>query len=79
LQHGIEELQKKKEGGVSNNTVLAPLYTQLGDGEQAIGCFEKAYENHESWIVSILIDPMLDWLLFDPRFDRLLNRVGFKS
>src|SRR5262249_8316669 len=79
LQHGIKHLQQQIEKeGRSKYTYMAPLYAQLGDREQAFLCLEKAYENRESYLVTILVDPELDPLRSDPRFDDLLHRIGLK-
>jgi serine/threonine-protein kinase len=79
LQHDIKHLQGAEKEGRSYYSNMAPLYAQLGDREQAFRCLEKAYENRESWLVTILIDPGLDPLRSDPRFDNLLHRIGLKS
>jgi tetratricopeptide (TPR) repeat protein len=79
LQHQIEHLQQAEKEGRSLNTELAQAYAQLGDREQAFGCLEKAFENRESWLVTIFINPELDPLRSDPRFDDLLKRIGLKS
>jgi len=79
LQHDIKHLQGAEKEGRSYYSNMAPLYAQLGDREQAFRCLEKAYENRESWLVTILIDPGLDPLRSDARFDDLLHRIGLKS
>jgi DNA-binding winged helix-turn-helix (wHTH) protein/tetratricopeptide (TPR) repeat protein len=78
LQHEIEQLQQAQKEGVHNDSMLASFYARLGDREQAFRCLEKAYKNRESWLVTILINPELDLLRSDPRFDELLKRIGLK-
>lgn len=79
LQREIEKYQQAEKKGESHDSEIARLYAQLGDREQAFVHLERAYKNREAWTVTILIDPELDPLRSDPRFDELVRRVGLKS
>jgi TolB-like protein/DNA-binding winged helix-turn-helix (wHTH) protein len=54
---------------------IAVVYVGLADRDQAIQWFEKAFAQHtiHSWV---LPDPRLDPVRSDPRFKRLLERMG---
>ena len=54
----------------------AVVYIGLGDKQHALDWLEKAYENHELWILLLKSDPMYDPLRSDPRFQDLIRRVG---
>lgn len=56
---------------------LASMYARLGQKEQAFACLEKAYEDRRPFIY-LKIDPNLDNLRSDPRFTRLLRRIGLE-
>jgi adenylate cyclase len=56
---------------------LAGLYARLGDNEQAIAWLEKAYQEHDSGLVYLKMDPRYDPLRSDPRFQDLLRRLHF--
>ena len=55
---------------------IAVVYLGLGEREQALQWLEKAYEVHDAWLGYIGVDPIFDPLRGDPRFGRLLDRVG---
>jgi hypothetical protein len=40
---------------------------------------EKAYEEHSNWLIYLHIDPSMDGLRDDPRFQDLLRRVGLPA
>ena len=55
---------------------LAALYTTLGEDDRAFASLEKAYAAHDVQLQYLRVDPMLDGLRPDPRFQDLLRRVG---
>ena len=56
----------------------AALNAQLGNKEKAVEYLEKSYAGREVWIPFLKVDPRLDALHDDPRFDDLVRRVGLK-
>jgi TolB-like protein/Tfp pilus assembly protein PilF len=54
----------------------AQIYAQLSDKEQAFAWLEKAYEKHDKGIYKLKVEPLLDPLHNDPRFDDLLRRMN---
>lgn len=57
---------------------IAVVYEGLGERNQALQWFEKAYAEH-SMNIWILADPQLDELRSDPRFQNILRRMGVKG
>ena len=55
---------------------IALVYTGLGEKQEAFKWLEEAYSAHDVGLVYLKIDPCLDPLRSDPRFDDLLQRVG---
>ncbi len=51
-------------------------YLGVGDRDAALRWLEKAYAEHDNGMTSLKVDPLLDPLRGDPRFQRLLVRVG---
>ena len=58
---------------------LAMVYTGLGEIDSAFAYLEKAYEERSSWLAYLKVEPRLDVLRSDARFDELLKRVGLGS
>jgi TolB-like protein/Tfp pilus assembly protein PilF len=55
---------------------IAIIYTALGEKDLAIVWLEKAYEDRAVRLLE-LVDPAFDGLRFDPRFQDLVQRIGF--
>jgi tetratricopeptide (TPR) repeat protein len=55
---------------------LAMNHAMLGQIDDAFGWLEKAFEERTRTLVALNIDPMMDPLRDDPRFDDLLRRIG---
>jgi TolB-like protein/tetratricopeptide (TPR) repeat protein len=54
-------------------------YAGLGDREQAFAWLEKAYQERRGRVFLLNVDPLLDPLRSDPRFQDLVRRVGLDS
>ena len=55
---------------------IAVIHVGLGEKPQAFQWLEKAYEERYHWLNLMGVDPRLDPLRADPRFEHLLRRVG---
>ena len=54
----------------------ALVYAGLGENDRAVEWLEKAFQDR-SWLVTCLgVDPLLDGLRSDSRFQELLRRLG---
>jgi len=67
---------------LSKHTYISPystgvIYIALGEKDQALEWLEKAYQERAAGIVILKVDPMLDPLRSDPRFQALLRRMNF--
>ncbi|MFZ0522741.1 MAG: tetratricopeptide repeat protein [Candidatus Acidiferrales bacterium] len=56
---------------------FAEAYVGLGQHDQAINWLERAYEEHDQWMVFANSYPGLDRLRSEPRFQALLRRMHF--
>jgi TolB-like protein/DNA-binding winged helix-turn-helix (wHTH) protein len=65
-----------KQGGTVQPDLLAYLYSILDEKDRAFAWLEKSLEWHTSQSRALKIDPTVDDLRSDPRFDQLLRRVG---
>jgi len=57
---------------------LAAFHAALGEKDKAFAELNKSYENREIFMVILKVEPRLDPLREDPRFDDLVKRVGLK-
>lgn len=71
----LADLQRPGQGYVSPYTVAA-IYAGLGEKDQAFRLLEKAYEEHDIWMVSLKVDPVFSSLRSDRRFKELLDRLN---
>ncbi len=55
---------------------LAGIHIGLGENDRAMDYLEKCYEEHSHWLIYLHIDPSMDSLRDNPRFQNLLRRVG---
>ena len=76
----IETLQALKEQ--SKRRYVSPfdmalIHAGLGEKDQAFQLLEKAYEDRSGWLVYLKVEPRLDSLRSDPRFQAMLRRLKF--
>jgi TolB-like protein/Tfp pilus assembly protein PilF len=58
---------------------LALIYLGLGDLDRAFRCLHTAFEQRSLWLGYLNVEPQLDALRGDPRFDELRQRVGLPA
>jgi serine/threonine-protein kinase len=58
---------------------FAGIYVGLGEHDRAIEYLEKSCAEHSHWLIYLHIDPSMDDLRNDPRFQDLLRRVGLPA
>jgi serine/threonine-protein kinase len=70
---GLEQQWKRSHVGAYN---IATVYAALGEKDQTFTWLEKAYEDRTFFLTVLKVDPEMDPLRSDPRFNDLLRRVG---
>jgi TolB-like protein/Flp pilus assembly protein TadD len=58
---------------------IAEVYAWRGETEKAFEWLQIAYDNHDTGILSLLIDPLMRGLRGDPRFKDMLEKVGLPT
>jgi hypothetical protein len=66
------------EGGIPT-LYLAYPHIGLGDKDRAFELLDKAYEERSGLLVYLKVEPILDSLRDDPRFDDLLRRMDLSD
>src|SRR5580658_371777 len=75
----LDDLQKLAKERYVVPHFFAGIYAGLGDHDRALEYLEKSYAEHCHWLIYLHIDPSLDDLRNDPRFQDLLRRVGLPA
>jgi serine/threonine protein kinase/Tfp pilus assembly protein PilF len=73
---GLTEISK--HGYVSSYSI-AEGYMRVGQKDRAVEWLEKAYEEHDSGLVSIAVEPMFDPVRSDSRFKDIVRRMKLSS
>ncbi|MSO30379.1 MAG: hypothetical protein EXQ48_05455 [Acidobacteria bacterium] len=58
---------------------VATIYAALGQTDDAFAWLEKAYEQRDSWMAYLGLDPRFDGLRADARFAALLERLHLSA
>ncbi|MCA1623632.1 MAG: protein kinase [Acidobacteria bacterium] len=72
----LHERVKRFEKGDEAYFHGAAYNAQVGNKDKAFEYLEKSYQRRELWMSQLLVDPRLDSLRGDARFDELARRVG---
>ena len=72
------ELEKAKNGSASARTLVA-AYARLGQEGEAVDWVERAFREREGWLVYLNASPDYDGLRANPRFKKLVARIGLPS
>ncbi|HEY7471835.1 MAG TPA: tetratricopeptide repeat protein [Gemmatimonadota bacterium] len=72
----LNELLPLAEQGKVPAYFVASAYVALDDRDEAFRWFDRAVDERTSWLTSLRVEPRFEGLHGDPRFRRLLVRVG---
>ncbi|HXM51437.1 MAG TPA: tetratricopeptide repeat protein [Pyrinomonadaceae bacterium] len=61
---------------INNNWVVAKAYVDLGDKDKAFAELNKAYEKRLSSLCWLKVEPQMDPLRSDPRYQQLLHKMN---
>ena len=76
-KESLRQLDKAASRRYVDSFLFALVYMGLGDRTQTLNYLEKAYAERSSAVPWLKVEPRLDFLRSDPRFQDLLHRVGF--
>jgi eukaryotic-like serine/threonine-protein kinase len=72
----LDELTELAKHRYVSPHFFAGIHIGLGQNDRAIESLEKSYEDHSHWLIYLHMDPSMDPLRNDARFQDLLSRVG---
>jgi hypothetical protein len=70
-------IEAATQGAFSLEYPIALHSALIGETEEAMTWLERAYEERHPLVILAKVDPRLDPLRSDPRFQDLLRRIGF--
>jgi serine/threonine protein kinase/Tfp pilus assembly protein PilF len=73
---GMTELSKH---GYVSSYDIAQIYARMGEKDQTLTWLEKAYDEHDSGLVSVGVDPLFNSVRSDARFLALLKRMRLSN
>jgi TolB-like protein/DNA-binding winged helix-turn-helix (wHTH) protein/Tfp pilus assembly protein PilF len=71
----IDQLLKVAKRSYVSSYGLAQIYAALGDKQHAMKWLQSSYDERAVWLQYLKVDPVLDSLRSDPRFQGLLRRM----
>jgi DNA-binding winged helix-turn-helix (wHTH) protein/TolB-like protein len=75
----LRQLQAREQREYISTFNLSYVYLFLKDKDRAFEVLNEALERHDMHVSSLQVDPLLDPLRGDPRFQALLKRANFKE
>jgi TolB-like protein/DNA-binding winged helix-turn-helix (wHTH) protein/Tfp pilus assembly protein PilF len=72
----LRDVESPSPSGTLDWVFIAAVYAALGDKDRAFSWLEKGYENRDWFMTYLKVYPGLDPLRSDPRFGRLMTRIG---
>jgi DNA-binding winged helix-turn-helix (wHTH) protein/TolB-like protein/tetratricopeptide (TPR) repeat protein len=76
LRKNLEKLDKMRPRNRASDWTYAELYIRLGDREKAFESLEKVFNAHDVAILQFKVEPANDVLRGDPRYAKLLAKIG---
>jgi TolB-like protein/Flp pilus assembly protein TadD len=74
-----QALRNLQAGFKDSPYTIATVYAYRNDREQAFEWLERAYTERDSALASIKVDPLLKPLVDDPRYARLIKKLGLSE
>jgi serine/threonine-protein kinase len=58
---------------------VAQVYAVRGDKEKAFEWLQIAFDHHDTGMLALLVDPLLNGVRDDPRFKALVAKMNFPA
>lgn len=78
-QKVVDRLSRVSQDGYFSPYFIAEIHVALGHTEEALAWLDKAYEARDYFLRWLKIDPRLDPLRSDPRFQSLERRLNYPA
>lgn len=78
IRKQLEELQRLAAKQDVPAVLFVKLYLSLGQKDEAFGWLEKSFDCYDLWTLQFKIDPAYDNLRGDPRYAKLVQKIGLQ-
>lgn len=78
-EKAVEMISRMKEAGKSQYVMtywIGLIYAALGEKDQAFAELEESFKNRDWFVPRMKVDPFMDPLRDDPRFDAMVKRLN---
>ena len=72
----LAELEAQRQRDYVSPVAFATLYLGLDDHERALDWTERALEERRGWLAYLRVNPLLDPLRGQPRFEAMIEKLG---
>jgi eukaryotic-like serine/threonine-protein kinase len=79
LQSWLEGLTELSKHSYVSPYSIAESYMRMGEKQKAFEWLEKAYEEHDSGLVSVAVEPMFDSIRSDTKFKDIVRRMKLSN
>jgi len=79
LRGWLEGMTELSKHGYVSSYDIAQIYARMGEKDLTLTWLEKAYDEHDSGLVSLGVDPLYSTVRSDARFRALLKRLRLSS
>jgi serine/threonine protein kinase/tetratricopeptide (TPR) repeat protein len=79
LRSWLDGLTEISKHGYVSSYDIAQIYARMGEKEKTLIWLEKAYDEHDSGLVSLGVDPLFNRVRSEARFHSLLKRLGLSN
>jgi tetratricopeptide (TPR) repeat protein len=75
----LERLNAGRQSGLIVPYRVAAVHLALGENDRAIEWLQRSYAERDNWMTQLKVDPVMDPLRSDPRFQALMRKMHFDS
>jgi serine/threonine protein kinase/tetratricopeptide (TPR) repeat protein len=75
----LDELRELSKRRYVSSYRVAAIYVGLGEKDLAFQWLDRAYQERDGWLIWLRLDPVMEPLISDKRFDHLIRRIGLVS
>lgn len=73
----LDHISKQPNGGANEPYDMTLIHAALGDKDAALSWLERAVRGYSTWAMFANVDPRLDGIRSEPRFQQAVKALGF--